>query len=93
MESIEIEGKTVAEAVEKALSRLGLRRDQVEVQTLQEASAGFMGLGAKPARVRVTQKIWGEPSAAGSQSKPAPTRKPILKENPEKAPPPEEIQR
>lgn len=79
MEPIESEGKTVAEAVDNALRKLGLRRDQVEVQTLQEASGGFLGLGAKPARVRLTEKIWGEPSASGSAAAPAsaPTRKPI----------------
>lgn len=77
MESIEIEGKTVAEAVEGALAKIGLRRDQVEVQIIQEASSGFLGIGAKPAKVRVTEKLWGEPAAAGTNAKPAPARKPI----------------
>lgn len=62
METIESEGKTVAEAVESALKKLGLRRDQVEVQILQEASSGFLGIGAKPARVKITEKRWGQPS-------------------------------
>lgn len=66
MEPLESEGKTVAEAVDAALQRLGVNRDQVEVQILQEPSSGFMGLGAKPARVRITEKIWGEKSAEGS---------------------------
>lgn len=64
MEAIESEGKSVTEAVEAALRKLNLRRDQVEVQILQEASAGFLGMGAKPARVRITEKIWGTPSPA-----------------------------
>ena len=54
MESIESEGKTVAEAVDNALKKLNLRRDQVEVQILQESSEGFMGFGSKAARVRIT---------------------------------------
>lgn len=63
MESIESEGKTVAEAVDSALKKLNLRRDQVEVQILQEANPGFMGFGAKPARVKIAEKLWGTKSA------------------------------
>ncbi|MFA6316685.1 MAG: RNA-binding cell elongation regulator Jag/EloR [Elusimicrobiota bacterium] len=67
MEQIECEGGTVAEAVESALKALGLRRDQVEVQILQEGSSGILGFGKKPAKVRVTEKRWGsdEPRPAG----------------------------
>lgn len=71
MEPIESEGRTVAEAVEAALARSGLRRDQVEITVTQEASSGFMGLGAKPAKVRLTEKRWGPESPA-----PAPTAAP-----------------
>jgi spoIIIJ-associated protein len=85
MESIESEGKTVAEAVEKALEKLGLRRDQVEVQILQEASSGFIGLGAKPAKVRITEKLWGEPAATGAGKPQMPARKPILRDEPKAA--------
>ncbi len=74
MESIESEGKTVAEAVENALRKTGLRRDQVEVQILQEASSGFMGLGARPARVRLTEKRWGPEPAQAPPSAPAVAR-------------------
>ncbi|MBI5625167.1 MAG: Jag N-terminal domain-containing protein [Elusimicrobia bacterium] len=59
MEQIECEGSTVAEAVESALKALGLRRDQVEVQIIQEGSAGILGFGRKPAKVRVSEKRWG----------------------------------
>lgn len=71
MESIESEGKTVAEAVDAALKKLGLRRDQVEVQILQEASAGFLGIGARPARVRITEKRWGDTPAPRAAVAPA----------------------
>ena len=73
MQPIESEGRTVAEAVEAALSRSGLRRDQVEITVLQEGSAGFMGLGAKPARVRLTEKRWGPDSPVAAPSAPART--------------------
>lgn len=74
MEAMESEGKSVAEAVDSALKKLGLRRDQVEVQILQEASSGFIGIGAKPARVRITEKRWGDsplPPAPAPAPKPA----------------------
>jgi spoIIIJ-associated protein len=74
MQPIESEGRTVAEAVEAALSRNGLRREQVEVTVLQEGSAGFMGIGAKPARVRLTEKRWGEGPPAVSKPAPPPSR-------------------
>ncbi len=54
MESIEASGKSVDEAVLQALSRLGKRRDEVEVTVLQEAFRGTFGIGSKEARVRVT---------------------------------------
>lgn len=59
MDPIETEGKTVADAVNAALAQSGLRRDQVEVDVIQEAVAGVLGFGAKPARVRITEKRWG----------------------------------
>ncbi len=54
MESIEASGKSVEEAVAQALSRLGKRRDEVDIAVLQEPSRGAFGLRGKDARVRVT---------------------------------------
>jgi len=54
VESIEASGKSVDEAVLQALSRLGKRRDEVEVTVLQEPSRGAFGIGSKDARVRVS---------------------------------------
>lgn len=57
MKAIEKTGKTVEEAVALALEELGARRDDVEIEVLDEGSKGFLGLlGAKPARVRVKLK-------------------------------------
>lgn len=67
MKEIEVEGKNVTLAVEKGLSELGLRRDQVEVEVLQEAAPGFLGMGLKPARVRLREKIWGADEHAPEQ--------------------------
>ena len=49
----EFEGATVEEAVETALRELGLSKDQAEVSVLDKGARGFLGLGARPARVRV----------------------------------------
>jgi len=54
VESIEASGKSVEEAVLQALSRLGKRRDEVDIAVLQEPSRGAFGLRGKDARVRVT---------------------------------------
>ena len=54
MESIEASGKSVDEAVQQALARLGKRRDEVEITVLQEPSRGAFGIGSKDARVRVS---------------------------------------
>ena len=53
--SIEAEGKTVEEAIEKALQVLKLPRKRVRVETLSEEKKGLFGMpGAKPAKVRVS---------------------------------------
>ncbi|MEX2446577.1 MAG: Jag N-terminal domain-containing protein, partial [Dehalococcoidia bacterium] len=52
----ETSGRTVDEAIERALSRLGLRHDQVDVDVITEGKAGFLGFGSEDAIVRVTAK-------------------------------------
>lgn len=57
MESLEKTGKTVEEAVSEALKELRAERDEVDVTVLDIGSKGIFGLGAKPAKVRVTKKF------------------------------------
>lgn len=52
-EGVEFTGKTVEEAVEKALAALGKTRDEVEIAVLSEGSRGLLGIGAEDARVAV----------------------------------------
>ena len=52
-EYIDITGKNEDEAISKALSQLGLDRDDVSVEVLERAKSGFLGLGACPAKIRV----------------------------------------
>ena len=54
MSYIDVTGKTEEEAIQNALAQLGMDRDDVSVEILERAKSGFLGMGAKPARVRVT---------------------------------------
>ncbi len=47
----EFRGKSVAEAIEQGLSELGLRKDQVRVEVINEGNKGLFGIGAVDARV------------------------------------------
>ena len=68
-------GKSIDAAVEAALAQLGLERDSVSVQVLQQAKPGFLGFGAQLAKVQVTYEAPDEPkkeapkSALGSASR------------------------
>ncbi|MBI2856623.1 MAG: protein jag [Chloroflexi bacterium] len=57
METLEVTGRSVEEAIEIALSQLGAERDQVEVDVLSPGKGGILGFGAEPARIRVTLTI------------------------------------
>ncbi len=79
MSYIDVTGKTEEEAIGKALAQLGMDRDDVSVEILERAKSGFLGMGAKPARVRVT---YG-PDEAPMEEIAAPV-KPVVVEKPEK---------
>jgi len=52
---VEVEGKTVEEAIEKALKELKLPRNRVKIESLSEEKKGLFGMaGAKLAKVRVS---------------------------------------
>ncbi len=51
---LEATGKTEQAAIDAALERLGLDRDDVSVEILERAKAGFLGIGSTLARVRVS---------------------------------------
>jgi spoIIIJ-associated protein len=57
MKSIIVEDGSVEEAVQSALKKLEAKREQVEVDILEEGSKGFLGfIGSKQAKVKVTLK-------------------------------------
>lgn len=60
---IDVTGKTEDEAISRALEQLGLDRDDVSVEILERAKAGFLGLGSCPAKVRVSYEPEEEPAS------------------------------
>jgi spoIIIJ-associated protein len=57
MDKIELFGKTVEEATEEALKKLGITRDEAKITVLDEGSKGMLlGIGSRPAKVRVELK-------------------------------------
>ena len=70
-------GKDIEEAVSLALIDLKVSRDEVEVTVLEEPTKGFLGLGAKLAKVRVDKIKKEEP-------KPQPAKAPEKKINEKK---------
>jgi spoIIIJ-associated protein len=84
MESVEVSAKTVEEAVQQALTRLGRSRDEVEVTILSEGHRRILGfVRGENARVKVSVLDSAGPAAsmpttAGpAPTKPATSRPPI----------------
>jgi spoIIIJ-associated protein len=63
-ESLNVNAKTIDEAIEQGLSQLGLARDQVEIEIVSEGKRGLFGLGSEEALVRLTPKT----DAAGTDT-------------------------
>lgn len=55
------EGKTIEMAIEAGLLAMGLTQDDVQIDVLNDAKRGFLGFGAKQARISMTLK---QPAAA-----------------------------
>jgi spoIIIJ-associated protein len=57
IKSIEVEGATIKEAIQKALNILGVARDRIDIKILCEESKGLFGMnGNKLAKIRATLK-------------------------------------
>jgi len=69
MRTVEAEGSTVDDAIASAIASLGVAPDEAEIEILEEASRGLLGMGSHPARVRATargdQVTQGAGTAAG----------------------------
>jgi spoIIIJ-associated protein len=67
MQSIETSGKTIDQALDKALKELSARKDEVDIEVLEETHTGLRGIfGGKMVRIRVSRR--GAVPAAGVDS-------------------------
>ncbi len=62
IKTLEKTGRTEDDAIAAALAELRLDRDDVSVEILERAKSGFLGIGASPARVRVSYEVADEPA-------------------------------
>lgn len=69
---LEATGENRDAAIENALRQLGLDRDDVSVEVLDNGKKGIFGIGATPARVRVTYEA---PDVAEKKPEPKPAPK------------------
>jgi spoIIIJ-associated protein len=84
--SLEIIAPSIDEAIEKGLKDLGLPRENVEVEVLDEGTRGLFGLGSRQARIRLKIKEGEEPAEIEAVEA-EPTPEPVETE-PEAAPEP-----
>ncbi len=56
MNSVEVTAPSLDEAVRQALESLGAQEDDVVIEILSTPRSGLLGLGSRPAKVRVTRK-------------------------------------
>lgn len=62
--SVETTGRTIEQALEKALRELGVGKDSVDIKLLSESQSGLRGIfGGKMVRIRVTRR---DGAAAGT---------------------------
>lgn len=57
MEYQEITGKTLSDAVTNALIALETSRDNLEYEVIEKGSNGFLGIGARDAKIRAKLKV------------------------------------
>ncbi len=60
MDYIEVEAKTVNDAITDALVQLGVTSDQIEYEVIEKGSSGFLGINSKLAKIRVRKKFCPE---------------------------------
>jgi spoIIIJ-associated protein len=64
-DSIEVTAATVDEAIKQALDQMGASEDDVAIEILSSPRSGVLGLGARPAKVRVKRRGSSAASSAG----------------------------
>lgn len=56
MEFIEVSAKTVDDAITESLVKLGTTSDKIEYEIIEKGSSGFLGIGSRPALIKVRKK-------------------------------------
>lgn len=89
MEWIEVAGKSVDEAINKALDTLGVKVKELEYEIMSEPKKGVFGLGGSEARIKarvkpISREKPGDKKRRGAQSKSTSTSR---KRSPKKLPP------
>ncbi|MEW5829749.1 MAG: RNA-binding cell elongation regulator Jag/EloR [Chloroflexota bacterium] len=90
--TLEVIAPTVEEALSKGLAELGLPAEAVSMEVLDAGSKGFLGLGGRQVRIRLTVKGPEEEPAPAKAERPAPrpqAAKPQPRPEPKPAPKPE----
>src|SRR5687768_9124703 len=90
---IDISGPTLEDAIEAGLKKLGLNRNDVIIEIIEEGSRGMLGIGAREAKVRLTPlraPVQAAKPTAAVPSMPAPratapvpAQEPLSEEEPE----------
>lgn len=57
MNTIQMTGKTVEDAIEIALRELDVDRGEVEIDVISRGKAGVFGIGSEPAKVKVSKVV------------------------------------
>ncbi len=73
MKSLEIEGRTIDEAIEKACAELQLSREKLNIEIIAEGTTGFFGIGNKKAKIKATVLSFSDEEADEAPT-PAPTQ-------------------
>ena len=63
MDYIEVSAKTVDDAITEACQKLVVTSDKLEYEVVEEGSAGFLGIGSKPAVIKARVKSSMEDTA------------------------------
>lgn len=83
MPPIEVTAPDVESAIEQGLRQLNLMRAEVRIEVLDEGSRGVLGLGARPARVRLTPFAELEAAQPPAPPAPPPSASPALEQSEE----------
>jgi len=84
---VDITGPSIEEAIEAGLAQLGLKRNEVIIEIVEEGSRGVLGMGARDAQVRLTPLRAPAPPPQPRASEPTPVPQPAREPDPTPRPP------